>query len=156
MEERLERDIEDVALYWERHGVPRIAGRVIGLLLVCDPPYRSVGQIATELNVSKGSASTMTRLLLTSESIERVPVPGERATYYRLKPDSLERKLEARLAMMVGFRQLAEEGVALLEGAPSGRRERLERVSRMYAFMEREMGLMLERWRAEEAERERS
>ena len=58
--------------------------------------------------------------------------------------------------MMVGFRQLAEEGVALLEGAPSGRRERLERVSRMYAFMEREMGLMLERWRAEEAERERS
>ena len=77
MEERLERYIEDVALYWERHGVPRIAGRVIGLLLVCDPPYRSVGQIATELNVSKGSASTMTRLLLTSESIERVPVPGQ-------------------------------------------------------------------------------
>ena len=37
--------IEDVALYWEQHGLPRIAGRIIGLLLVCDPPHRSAAEL---------------------------------------------------------------------------------------------------------------
>ena len=141
--------IETVALFWERQGLPRIAGRIVGLLLVCDPPHRSSKQLVEELGASKGSVSAMTRLLLQSGTIEPVAVPGDRATYYQLSPGSVERKLEARLAAMVGFRALAEAGLELLDDAPPERRARLEAVASLYSFLERELPLLLERWRAE-------
>lgn len=141
--------VEEVALFWTAHGLPRIAGRILGLLLVCDPPHRSATELAAELGVSKGSISSMTRLLLTSGTLEVVPVPGERATYYQLSPRSLERKLERRLAEMVAFRALTERGLRLLDGAPAAQRERLETVHSLYAFLERELPVLLERWRAE-------
>lgn len=146
----IEAYVEDVALFWERQGLPRIAGRIVGHLLVCDPPHRSAGQLVADLEVSKGSVSTMLRLLLTSKSIEAVAVPGDRATYYQLSPDSLERKLEQRLAHMTSFRALADRGLSLLDGEPAERTRRLRKVASMYAFMERELPQLLERWRAEQ------
>lgn len=149
MEEEFARYVEDVALFWESQGLPRIAGRILGLLLVCEPPYRSAGELAEELGVSKGSVSSMTRLLLASESVETTAFPGDRATYYRLTPDSLDRKLERRLAMMMRFRALAERGIELLEGEPEERSARLRRVASLYGFLEREVPRLLERWREE-------
>jgi len=141
--------IEEVALFWEAHGMPRIAGRILGLFLVCDPPHRSAKQLAATLGASKGSISAMVRLLHASGTLEVVPIPGERATYYQLSPGSLERKFEKRLLEMVAFRALAERGLELLEGEPAGRRERLEKVRSLYAFLERELPDLLERWRSE-------
>lgn len=149
MTEPTENYVEEVALFWEAHGLPRIAGRILGLLLVCDPPHRSAKELAAELGASKGSVSAMTRLLLQSGTIEVVPVPGERATYYRLSPDSLERKLERRLIEMVAFRELADKGLELLADAPAAHRDRLETVRSLYAFLERELPALLDRWREE-------
>ncbi|EDM76107.1 hypothetical protein PPSIR1_31268 [Plesiocystis pacifica SIR-1] len=149
MNDELSAYIEDVALFWEKQGLPRIAGRIVALLLVCDPPQRSATQIATELGVSKGSVSSMTRLLLASGTIEAVALPGDRATYFRLTADSLERKFSRRLESMIGFRRLAERGLALMEDTPPEQRARLRRVAALYTFLERELPLLLDKWHAE-------
>lgn len=149
MDEALAHYVEDVALHWERQGLPRIAGRIVGWLMVCDPPRRTARQLAEDLGASKASISTMTRLLLEAGTLEVVAVPGERATWYALTPDSVERKLEARLDGMVSFAGLARRGLALLEDEPPERSDRLRRVAAMYAFLERELPLLLERWREE-------
>jgi hypothetical protein len=143
----LDQFVEDVALFWESQGVPRIAGRIFGLLLICEPPFRSASQIADELGVSKGSVSSMTRLLLETGSIETVAVPGERGRFFGLTPDGLERKLERRVQSMVSFRGLAERGLELVE---PNRGDRLRRVVSLYAFMERELPLLIAKWRAEQ------
>ncbi len=142
--------IEDVALFWEQQGLPRIAGRILALLLICDPPQRSATQLADELGVSKGSVSSMTRLLLGSQTIEAIALPGDRATYFRLSPDSFERKLTRRLTAMIGFRVLAERGLELLWEAPPEQRARLRHVAALYAFLERELPALVEKWRLEE------
>ena len=149
MDDALANYIEEVALYWEQQGLPRIAGRIVGLLMVCDPPHRSAGQLAEELGASKASVSTMTRLLLTAGSIEVVAIPGERLTFYALTPDGLERKLERRVTLMVSFNDLAQRGLELLADDPPERSARLQRVASLYAFMGRELPALLERWRAE-------
>ena len=141
--------IEDVALFWEAQGLPRIGGRILGLLLVCDPPHRSATQLATELQVSKGSVSAMTRLLAASDSIHKVAIPGQRGTFYALTPNGLERKFTRRLTEMTRFEALATRGLALLADRPPESRERLEMVASLYAFMDRELPLLLEKWRRE-------
>ncbi len=139
--------VEAVALHWEQYGLPRMAGRTIGLLLVCHPPHRSASELATELGASKGSISTMTRLLLAAGSIETIALPGRRATYYRLTAGGMEARFERRLRSMIGFVRIAEQGLELLADQPLERSERLREVARMYGFLEAELPALLERWR---------
>ena len=151
LDDELAHYVEEVALHFERSGLPRIAGRIVGLLLVCDPPERSAGQLAAELGVSKGSVSAMTRLLLGAGTIKRVARPGERLTYFALSDDGFERKLARRVEAMAASRALGELGLRLLEGrgAPDSQTKRLREFVAMYAFWEREMPTLLARWRAE-------
>ena len=141
--------VEDAALHWEHHGLPRIAGRILGLLMVCEPPYRSASQLEHELGASRGSVHAMTRLLLTGGTIETTAVPGDRATYYRLAPNSFEEKFEKRLGALMSFQELANRGLELLRDAPPERSAHLRELLSMYSFMERELPLLFERWRQE-------
>ena len=34
--------VEDISLYFEQMGLPRTAGRVLGVLLICDPRAQSL------------------------------------------------------------------------------------------------------------------
>jgi DNA-binding transcriptional regulator GbsR (MarR family) len=67
--------IEGMGLYFEDFGVPRIAGRLLGLLLVTNRPL-SLEEVATTLGVSRASVSTNARLILATGLVERVSLPA--------------------------------------------------------------------------------
>src|SRR5271157_5308726 len=73
--------IESMGRYFESYGIPRIGGRILGLLLVTHEPL-SAEDIATILKVSRGSVSTNFQLLLTSALAEKVTFQGDRTTYF--------------------------------------------------------------------------
>jgi DNA-binding transcriptional regulator GbsR (MarR family) len=88
--------VEQLGLIGEADGLPRIAGRILGLLVVYGGPL-SFAEIAERLQISRGSVSTNTRLLEHLGVIERVARPGERQDYFSLAPDPYFR-LMSRLA----------------------------------------------------------
>ena len=65
--------IEDISLYFEQMGLPRMAGRVLGVLLIAEPPQQSLNDLCEMLQASKSSVSTTTRLLIEMGLIDRVP-----------------------------------------------------------------------------------
>ena len=67
MEETTTQLVERFGLRFEEDGLPRIAGRMLGLLMVSAEP-RSLDELAEELQASKTSASTNARLLESSRS----------------------------------------------------------------------------------------
>src|SRR5665811_1792434 len=81
--------IEDFGLAFEDHGMPRMAGRILGRLLMCDPPRQSMDQLVEALSASKGSVSSMTRLLIERGVIERLSLPGDRYDYFRIRTGSM-------------------------------------------------------------------
>ena len=56
--------VEDVGLAFESFGGCRMMGRVLGWLLVADPPHQTFAEIADALGKSKGSISHATRALI--------------------------------------------------------------------------------------------
>ena len=78
--------IEDIGLYFEQMGLPRMAGRILGALLISDPPSQSITDLGERLHASKSSISIMARLLMERGLIERVASPMPRRDYYRFKP----------------------------------------------------------------------
>ena len=142
--------VEEVGIVFEQTGLPRMAGRILGHLLIAEPSHQSIDELTTELMASKGSISTMTRLLIGHGLIERLSLPGIRHDYFRLRPDAwqhmIRRGLEDEVKMI---RQLAEHGLELLAHKAPLTRKWLEEMLGVYIFLERELPALLERWEKE-------
>ena len=142
--------VEEVGLVFEQTGLPRMAGRILGWLLISDPPHQSTAQLTDALLASKGSISTMTRHLIHMGLIERLSLHGVRHDYFRLRPGAwqhtIRRGLEDEIRM---FRQLAEHGLEILADKTPLTRKWLEEMREVYTFLEREFPTLLERWEQE-------
>jgi len=147
--------VEDFGLAFEQTGMPRMSGRIIGSLLISDPPHQSMDQLVGVLKASKGSISTMTRMLIQFGLIERVSLPGVRHDYFRLRPDAwqriIRRGLEDEIKM---FRQLAEHGLELLTHKTPITQMWLTEMRDIYTFLEREFPALLKRWEQERKKKE--
>lgn len=77
---------DEIGLFYEDIGLPRAWGRVLGWLLVCEPDSQSAEDLAAVLHASRGSISMATRTLIHMGSVERHTKPGDRRTYYRIRP----------------------------------------------------------------------
>jgi DNA-binding transcriptional regulator GbsR (MarR family) len=112
--------VERFALAKEGDGLPRIAGRIFGLLLTGERDL-SLDEISRELAASKGSASVNTRLLEQSGFIERVSKPGDRRDYYRISPDLFERTMGERLARWHRLHDVVMYGLTASDLSPAVR-----------------------------------
>jgi DNA-binding transcriptional regulator GbsR (MarR family) len=112
--------VERFAVAKEADGLPRIAGRIFGLLLTAEHDL-SLDEIAKELGASKGSASVNTRLLEQSGFIERVSRPGDRRDYYSISPDMFERTMGERLARWHRLHDIVIYGIAASDLSPAVR-----------------------------------
>ncbi len=152
--EQLQHYSERVGLLFETAGMPRMAGRILGWLLICDPPQQTALQLAEALDASKGSISAMTRLLINAGMIERVSLPGERRDYFHIRDDAWYETVRSRLTVVTVFRELAEEGLEIIADAPDRIRRRLEDMRELYAFFEAKLPEMFEQWTAERQEKQ--
>jgi DNA-binding transcriptional regulator GbsR (MarR family) len=66
--------------------LPKITGQIYGLLFLATEPL-GLGEIASLLQVSKGSASSGTRQLLGWGAIKRTWIPGKRRDLFEVIPD---------------------------------------------------------------------
>ena len=145
----VKRFVEEVGICFEQMSLPKMAGRILGWLFISDPPHQSIDELAEALMASKGSISTMTRLLIQFNLIERFSLPGIRHNYFRIRPEGWHYLARQRADQIKVMRQICERGLELLEGKARGNREWLEEMRDMYAFFEREFPVLLERWERE-------
>src|SRR5688572_6950328 len=144
--------IERMGLALESDGLPRIAGRIFGLLLVSEDAL-SLDDLAAELRVSKGSVSTNARLLEQRGVLEQMSRPADRRDYYRVPPDLFSHTMAQRLAR---WQRLHEAIGAARTSLPIRSREvleRLEEYEEAYAFMSHVISDALARWQATREER---
>lgn len=136
---------EDFGMLFDAAGVPRMAGRIFGWLMVCDPPQQSAADLAKHVGASKGSISAMTRLLQASGIVERFSIPGKRATYFRIKENPWAEMMTAKLRFITAFRGIAEKGLTLLANEPASVRRRLTEMRDTYSFFEQEFARLTQR-----------
>ena len=111
LDEAISTFIEQLGLNAQADGLPRIAGRMMGFLLV-NGEACSLTSLAEELRVSRGSISTNARLLASQGMIERVAVAGERQDFYRIVDQPYRAML---LVYAERMRQMRRNASALIE-----------------------------------------
>jgi DNA-binding transcriptional regulator GbsR (MarR family) len=144
--------IERMGLVLESDGLPRIAGRIFGLLLISEAA-RSLDDLAAELRVSKGSVSTNARLLEQRGLLERVCRPADRRDYYSVPPDLFIRTMAQRLARWQRFHEAIGAARTSLPIRSAEVRSRLEEYERAYGFMSQVIREALTEWQGSREDR---
>ncbi len=138
--------VEEVGQALGSFGLPKMAGRVYGALLVANPPEMSADDLARVLQASRGSISTSTRMLELMGIIERLSKPGERRDYFRNRPGAWAASMQLRMNAMSLFLRLAERGLEVVDSDDPEVLEGLLDMRAFFKFMAREFPKMLEKW----------
>jgi hypothetical protein len=136
--------IERAGVVFEAEGMPRMAGRVLGYLMVCTPPEQSIDSLMKALSASNGSISTTTRFLEGQGYIDRVSVRGHRKDYFALRTGV------AITVLIHGQKSIANLGGLFAQAvALSGKSTRpaIEEAREFFEFLAEEYPAMLERWK---------
>jgi DNA-binding transcriptional regulator GbsR (MarR family) len=141
--------IEDISLFFEQMGLPRIAGRILGVLLISDPPEQSINDLCEVLQTSKSSISTNTRLLTETGLIERAASPIPRRIYFRFKPGGWLVFMRQRMKLISEIHQIAERGLEMLRDRGPDLRERLQEAHDVFSMYEEHFTALLERFESQ-------
>lgn len=138
--------VEDFGLLFEGFGLPRMVGRLLGVLLISEEAEFSAEELAEALQASRGSISSATRSLVGMGLVQRRTKPGERRDYFRMKPNAWDELMRHELESLSRFRRMAERGLGLVESDGAAARRNLEEMREFYAYWEKELPAVLERW----------
>ncbi|MCB5161689.1 GbsR/MarR family transcriptional regulator [Marinomonas algarum] len=123
--------IEQMGMITQSEGLPRIAGKIIGLLLIESGPF-SFSDIAARLQISRGSVSTNTRLLENLSVIERVSKLGERGDFFQMSQDPYMKLLQGSMQRMSKASQTIKEARNALPDSWQASQKRLEALEQFY------------------------
>ena len=137
---------EDFGLLFEGFGLPRMVGRVLGVLLTSVEPDLPAEELAEALRASRGSISSATRALVAMGLVQRRTRPGERRDYFRIKPGAWDKLMRRELESLSRFRRMAERGLEIVASDGADARRNLEELRDFYAYWEAELPAVLDRW----------
>jgi DNA-binding MarR family transcriptional regulator len=143
--------VEAMGRYLGQYGLPPMAGRMWGWLLVCDPVEQTAGQLAEALHASRGSISGTGRMLESAGFIRRSTRRGDRREYFSAPIGAFRALIDSAGATYRRFREIAQLGIAAVGDLPPPARARIEEVAAFAAFVEREMPTLVERFHEESA-----
>lgn len=125
------RFIEGLGLLIQEDGLPRIAGRMLGLFILEGGPI-SFSALADKLQVSRGSVSSNTRLLEQLGYIDRIAITGDRRDYYQLSDAPYLRLLDGYTQRLSQRLDLISDLKEDLTTQHEGSQIRLQRMQQFY------------------------
>lgn len=120
----------------------RNAGRILGWLMICEPPHQSATELVETLEISTGSVSTQVRLLEQIGLVERTSFRGDRARYYQLPDHVWMKTMDTELARITQMRLLADAGANVI---PETHPERVTELGDIARFFQQEWPALLTR-----------
>jgi DNA-binding transcriptional regulator GbsR (MarR family) len=154
-----DRDREAVLRFVERFagelaegGMQRMAARVFAALLASDEGALTSTELAEQLRISPAAVSGAIRYLNQVGMVRREREPGSRRDRYSLHGHIWYEAFSRRDVVLSRWGAVLEEGVESLgRETPAGRR--IAESAEFFAFVQKEIPLMLERWRAQRDDR---
>lgn len=133
--------------YARRYAFPPMVGRVLGYLLVCEPPAQSIADLSEALLASRSAITGALDVLERLHTIQRSRAAGERMDRVRLDFSSAQaRGFDITEYQELG--DLAREGLEVLKDAPAGRKAAVLEMAAFADFLVEQTARMEREWEA--------
>ena len=133
--------------YARRYGFPPMVGRVLGYLLVCDPPGQTIAELSDALLASRSAITGALDVLERLHAIRRSRAAGERMDRVRVDFSSAQaRGFDISEYQELG--DLAREGLQVLTDASPERRTTLVEMAAFADWLVDRTRAMQQEWEA--------
>ncbi len=140
--------IEDLGLFFEQLGMPRMNGRVLGTILISDEISLSLNDICDTLGASKSAVSVAAKHLVAEGILEPAHSPVPRRDYFRFKSGGWLTFMRSRMEILAGLHEIADRGLALKKESDPALKVRIEEAHDIFEFVEKEFPDWLSRMSA--------
>jgi DNA-binding transcriptional regulator GbsR (MarR family) len=131
--------------YARRYAFPPMVGRVLGYLLVCEPPEQSIAELSEALLASRSAITGALDVLERLHTIRRSRAAGERMDRVRLDFSSAQtRGFDLTEYQELG--DLAREGLEVLKDAPAERKADALEMAAFADFLVEQTHRMQKEW----------
>ncbi|MFF8957988.1 GbsR/MarR family transcriptional regulator [Streptomyces sp. NPDC014894] len=127
-------------------GMARMPARIFAALLASDSGAMNSAELSAQLRISPAAVSGAVRYLAHVGMVSREREPGSRRERYRVHSNQWYEALGNRDQIIKKWEDTMREGVASL-GTDSAGGRRLAETLEFFQFLQKELPLMLERWR---------
>jgi DNA-binding transcriptional regulator GbsR (MarR family) len=133
--------------YARRYGFPPMVGRVLGYLLVCDPPAQTIAQLSEALLASRSAITGALDVLERIGAVRRARAAGERMD--RVSVDFASAQAQGfDVSEYQELGDLAREGLKVLEDASPERRATLVELEAFADWLAERMRALQAEWEA--------
>lgn len=141
-----EESIEKIGSFIEKNTkLPRIAGKIFGYLLICEPSEQTAKQIIEKLNIAKSSVSSMMKLLIQTNLVEEITKSRERSKFYKIKEKGWEEMLLKKLEDLTNIKVLFGNNNFQLKNPKS--KNKISQLEQFYSFLENEISFLIKKWK---------
>lgn len=140
--------IEHISRLLADWGFPRMAGRVLFVLMGAEERQLTAAELAERLDVSPAAISSALKYLVHLNMVTREPVPGSRRDRYRLVDDTWYEITTAKMTFLQVLAGATEQGVQAAGGPTTVAGKRLAGMRDFYSFVHENMPDILEKWKA--------
>jgi DNA-binding transcriptional regulator GbsR (MarR family) len=139
--------LERFSTMMEPEGLPRPAGRMLGLLFA-EGGELTAEELSQRLQISRSNVSTTVRLLESLGAVERTRRAGERHDRFRLHDDPFVPMLRASVLRAVRLRDLVSSCRADLPAALPEAKDRLGELEAFFQHAARWLAKMEDTWQS--------
>jgi DNA-binding transcriptional regulator GbsR (MarR family) len=148
-EQKIRELIEDIGIFYKKTGHQAMMGRVMGYLMVADPPHQTFEQIVDFLFASKSSVSNTLNMLMLFGVVKFKTLPGDRKRYFMISAGSMESFLMRQAEEIIKFREVLQSVLDMRSpGYPETNREISESI-RFIDIYEKELPGIIGKWKKE-------
>jgi len=140
----VQRFVEGFAMSLVAAGVPRMPARVFVQLLATDSGRLTAAELAEQLVASPAAISGAVRFLMQVNLVAREREPGSRRDHYVVQDDVWYHATVRKDQLLAGLMSQLDVGIDALGPGPAA--DRLLESRSFFAFIEKEMPLLLDRW----------
>lgn len=145
--------IEKIGIYFEKFKLPPLAARIMALLLVSEPPYRSFEEIMAQLYSGKSSVSASLNLLMREGMVDYQTFPGDKKRYFQVNSKTWLEMHKERTKQISEFSQLLK---SIAETRSPNYPEFNQTLLDMHVFygeVEEAMQIIMDRWMERESKK---
>ena len=133
--------------YARRYAFPPMAGRVLGYLLVCEPPAQTIAELSEALLASRSAITGALEVLERIHAVRRSRAAGERSD--RVRTDFASAQAQGfDISEFQELGDLAREGLEVLSDAPPARRADLLELAAFAEFLVEGTQALRQEWEA--------
>lgn len=145
--------VERIGVAVEHTGFPPAVGRVLGSLLVAEPPHMTFDELRSFLGISKSAVSNALSVLMSREMVDYITLPGDRKRHFCVAAGGMIAQMKRRLQQRSAVPELLREIVRSRSPRHPEFNQSLHEFTEFVAFMDGEIQGALEKWESSKRKR---